>query len=953
MTSDTDQFATTDKHSGRRPVKYQFAGFLVDLNGQNVSYNGHQLEVGGRAFDILVALLERSGQVVSQELLISRAWPKLFVEEANLRVNIASLRKLFRENGADTEYIKTVQRRGYLFTEPVEIINQESLLTSTKSNLPKFLSKLIGRESEVSAVRELLLKKRFVSITGPGGVGKTSLALNIAKSLDEKIYGDVCFVDLALVTRGDFIETALVSSLGISLRGQNAVASMVSHLKDKQTLILLDNCEHLLDDVSFILRKLFREIPQLFLLTTSREAIKVEGEEVFTLGSLKLPPQEPDLTAKEITKWPAVQLFMERAISSGYRRELSDNDAKLAAKICESVDGNALAIELAGSRVGQHGIDGTSILINSKKNIQLTGRRDAINRHQSLKAMVEWSFLLLERRDRMVIVRLSIFVGAFTLNAAKKVICDDLLSEDDVELSIASLCDKSLISRANGVIEGGYRLLITTLRYVSEKLSESGEMQTIEIKHRQYLIAVLARSKNDGYERSSVVSHDLEDVLGNISASIESSLQDNSTQAYVSKLVALTTPVLLRRSMLKECLNWTQQALNCLAADERNTDVELALWEGLAVSVMFTKGNSQQTLESINKGIELARELDSFEAELRLLAGLHIYKSRTGEFQELMGISEQAIRVSDKIHSDYFTAMAEWMMGVATHLCGDQTLAHEYCEKAMRRSTAETFYLDAFGFDHLTRGLIVLARVLWLRGFPSKAEQVCKEAIRVAESRDYGVALCIALMSTTTVSLWSGDISTATIRITRLIKNAKEFSLEPYLAVGVSMRGYLAVLKGDPRIGIDDLRRGLNTLSKEQHRVLSTEFLLVLARALSTVNLGDEALSILEEAHQFSRTQGEQYQFAEVCRVRGMIYQANGEPIEQVEQEYRNALAIAQEQRVLGWELRAATSLAKLLILEKRNREASEILEHTINKFGSEVGTLDMKVALNLKDSIQ
>ena len=951
MTSNSGQFAEIAQTSERKPVKYLFAGYLVDLHDRNVICNGLQLDVGGRAFDILIVLLENNGHVVSQEELIARAWPKLFVEEANLRVNIASLRKLFREHGATTEYIKTIQRRGYLFTEPVKEIYLESPPSQITSNLPKILSKLIGRDHEISEVSELLINKRFVSVVGPGGVGKTTLALKIAKSLDAQFNGNVSFADLAVITRGDFIESALVSSLGISLRGQNAVASIVSHLKNERTLLLVDNCEHVIEDVSLILMRLFTEVPELYILATSREALKVEGEEVFALGPLKVPPQKSDLTAKEILEWPAIQLFMEKAVSSGYRRELSDDDARIVAKICESVDGNALAIELAGSRVGQHGIDGTSILINSKKNIQLPGRRDAISRHQSLKVMVEWSFLLLERRDRIALTRLSIFVGAFTLNAAKEVICDDLLNDVDIELSLTSLCEKSLLSGSNTLEGFGYRLLDTTWRYANEKLTESGERAAIQIKHRQYLIGVLADSERVSFEQSSVVCEDLADVLGNVSISLEGCSQDNSNNKHVSKLVALTMPVLLRRSMLKECLNWTQQALNCLDDSECNTETELALWEGLAVSTMFTKGNSRETLDTINKGIELARKLDSFEAELRLLAGLHIYRSRTGEFQELMEISEQAIQVSEKIQSDYFTAMAEWMMGVATHLCGNQVLAQEYCEKAMRRSATGSFHLDAFGYDHRIRGLIVLARVLWLRGFPCKAEQVCLEAIREAESRNHGVALCIALIYTTTVSLWSGHVQTAKTRIERLLKYSKELSLGPYLAVGITMRGYLAVINGDRRQGIQDLKAGLNALAKEQHRVLSTEFLLVLARAMSETNQGDEALLLLEEAHQLSKNQGEKYQFAEIQRVRGTVLLAQGASKEKVEQVYREALAISQEQKVLGWELRVTVSLADLLISMKRETEARQILNETINKFSGEVDTSDMKIALALRKS--
>src|SRR6266852_1606614 len=489
---DSDNLRTNDFAS--------FGPFRLFMAERLLKKADEPLELGSRALDILINLVERAGEVVTRKELISRVWPDVIVEEANLRVHIAGLRKALGDGRDGARYVTNVTGRGYCFVAPVtRSASQRSapqarpLGSDRLRQLPARLTRMVGRDDTVRALSAQLMTRRFVSIVGPGGMGKTTVAVSIAHALIDDFEGAVFFVDLGALTDPALVPTAVSSALGFMVQAQDPFLSLLAFLGERRVLLLLDSCEHVIDAAAALAEPVVSEAPQAHILATSREALRVEGEHVHLLYPLDCPLDDIGLTATEALTYPAVQLFMERAAAGGNRFDLSDSDAPIVGRICRRLDGIALAIELAPSRVSSHGIRGTAELLDNRFKLLWHGRRTALPRHQTLNAMLDWSYNLLPESERLIFRRLSVFVGAFSLEAAQFVAAGDILEREQVAEAIAGLVTKSLVAVETNRTGTLYRLLDTTRAYVLKKMADSGERNTIAQRHAIYYREFLER----------------------------------------------------------------------------------------------------------------------------------------------------------------------------------------------------------------------------------------------------------------------------------------------------------------------------------------------------------------------------------------------------------------------------------------------------------------------------
>src|SRR5580698_4193677 len=406
--------------------------------------------LGGRAFDILIALAERAGEVVTHKELIERVWPDVNVEETNLRFHISALRKALGDGRDGARYISSVAGRGYCFVARIKHPLTEQRApppgiadAERFKKLPPPLSRMVGREDIVQTLSAELMLQRFVSIVGPGGIGKTTVAVSVAHRLLAGFEGAVFFVDLSVLNNPNLVPTAVASTLGFMAQAHDPLGSLLAFLSEKKVLLILDSCEHVIDTAAALAERVVSEAPQAHVLATSRETLRVRGEHVHLLHSLEGPPEDGGLTATEALAYPAAELFMERATASGYTLDLTDLDARIVARICRKLDGIALAIELVASRVGALGIRGTAELLDSRFRLLWQGRRTALPRHETLNAMLDWSYNLLSERDKLVLCCLSVFVGDFPLLAAYSV-ASPKGHDLNVAGAIVSLVEKSL-----------------------------------------------------------------------------------------------------------------------------------------------------------------------------------------------------------------------------------------------------------------------------------------------------------------------------------------------------------------------------------------------------------------------------------------------------------------------------------------------------------------------------
>ena len=912
------------------------------------------LPLGGRAFDILIALVERAGEVVSRRELMARAWPGTTVEEANLRVHIASLRKALGQGRERARYVANVPGRGYCFIAPVTRsatphppLPTLVAVSDQLEKLPPRPPRMVGRADAIRALSAQLMMWRFVSIVGPGGIGKTTVAISVAHALLDGFNGAVFFVDLAALTDAELVPTAVASTLGLRVQTQDPLASLLVFIGDRRILLILDNCEHVINVAAELAERVVSEAPQAHVLTTSREALRVEGEHVHLLYALDCPPESESLTATEALGYSATQLFMERAAASGYASELSDADALTVARICRKLDGIALAIELAASRVGFYGIQGTEELLDNRFILLWHGRRTARPRHQTLNAMLDWSFNLLTDHEKEVLCKLSVFVGDFTRQAAYFVVSE---ADAVVASAIVSLVTKSLIasSEINGTTY--YRLLDTTRAYVAARLAERGEADRIA---RRHAIGYSKLLELDETIQSTFGEHNLSGYaphIGNVRAALKWALGDRGDVAVGINLATYAAPMFIGLSLLEECRRWCERALAALDGVNRGSRQEMILQEALALSSTFISGHSDQTRRAIERGLVLAEDFEDRARQLRLLAGRNLYLMRLGDFPGALAVAEQGGIIAQVARFPPGIVWAEWMVGIAYHLLGDQAVAQFHCErgKALEAELGTTS-VNFFGYGQRVGILVGFARVLWLRGLSDQARRITQTAIDEAASQDHPVSICISLLYASTIFLWSGDTREADNFIEQLIAYAGRHSLAPYRAAGIAMKGELAIARNEAKTGVEVLRAALETLRSEQYNVLVTVFIGALADGLRKTGQFDAALLTINDVIVRAANSGAAFYLAELLRLKALILTSMPQPdyVSAVDC-LENSLAVARQQSALALELRSATTLARLLSESGLQDQALHVLSPVLDRFTEGFETADVRAAHQL-----
>ena len=450
------------------------------------------VRLGSRALDMLIALVERPGELVSKEELMARVWPNTFVEPGNVTVHIAALRRALGDGRDGNRYLINIPGRGYRFVAPITFAEdgQPSVRVASAAkcehNLPALLTKPIGRADIIDELANQVAQRRLLTIAGPGGIGKTTVALALAERFIGAYEQGIWLIDLADLIEPHLAPGVLTAVLGLEVPSERPLSALIAALKDKHMLLVLDNCEHVIAATAELVVGILRGAPYVQILATSREPLRVEGEHVFRLPPLAIPPASCPITASEALEYSAVQLFVERATAALGAFELSDSEAPFVAGICRGLDGLALAIELAAARVDTLGVRGVAAALNDCLPLLTRGCRTALPRQQSLAATLDWSHALLGEAEQRVFCRLSVFARGFTLCAAGAVAADEFYNESETIDLVAALIAKSLVVADVRSAEPQFRLLDTTRAYALVKLAERGELETLQRRHAEY-----------------------------------------------------------------------------------------------------------------------------------------------------------------------------------------------------------------------------------------------------------------------------------------------------------------------------------------------------------------------------------------------------------------------------------------------------------------------------------
>lgn len=912
--------------------------------------------MGSRALDILIALVIRAGEVVSNRDLIKLVWRDVVVDESCLRVHISALRKALSCSESDTRYISNIPGRGYSFVasgaySPVTLDIQTLAHRLSVDSLPPRLARMVGREDTVIDLAEQLKHKRFVTISGPGGIGKTTVAVAVAHHLISDFDGLLHFLDIGSITDPDLLTGTLASALGIRGHRRDIAHQLACFLRSKRLLLVLDGCDHVIDAATDLAEKLYLEAGQVHILATSREPLRAEGEHVYRLCALACPPEQGELTASTALTFSAVQLFVERAASNGSVFTLSDSDASVVAHICRKLDGIALAIELGAGRVEAYGIRGTAELLNSRFSLLWDGRRTALPRHQTLNSMLDWSYDLLSETESTVLRQLSVLNGGFSLETAEEVV-DAQGTEMMFVDAIGRLVAKSLIEVDSVGKSMRYRLLDTTRAYALDKLRTKSEIDTATKRLAHYVLSLLGRiNVTAGPYPEHKHTHSYIEHLGNIRAALEWALAERGDLELGIHLAAASAPFFLGLSMLDECRRWSEQALAAVQASSfSGTCQELVLLEAFAVSSMFMSGNTHAVQVALTRGVELSEHLADTPRQLRLLAGLNIFLARAGDFQAAMTAARLNMKISTLISDPDGMAMAQWMLGVSCHLVGEQEQAQQLCTAGLSWASTQP-QTDAiyFGYDHRIRALVTLARVLWLRGYPDQAVLVSRQALDDAHNLRHPVTICISLIYVSTVFLWVGDWKAAEHTIDQLILTSGQNSLEPDQALGMGLKGIQLIRQGETDAGMHLLHECLDVLNIENHQVLVTMFISCLAEGFAAKGEFGNALEMIGRALTLSDSVGETFDTPEILRITAELHMSKATPELELAERYLNrSLTCASRQSALAWELRSATSLARLRLLQGRDIEAGRELGEIYGRFTEGSDSMDLRRARKL-----
>jgi predicted ATPase len=886
--------------------------------------------LGSRAMDILFALVERAGETVSKQDLLARAWPETLVDDANLRVHVAALRKVLGDGQSGARYIVNVMGRGYCFVAPVRAVDGPHPAAPSQEhirhNLPAPLTRVLGRGDATEAVALQVPMRRCVTITGPGGIGKTTVAVAAAEKL-LPVYDDgIWFIDLATILDRQLIPFAMASVLGFSVTSASPVPSLTAFLQDKRLLLVLDNCEHMVDAVAPLAEAILRCAPNVHILATSREALRAEGEWVYRLKPIATPPASASLTAEEALRFPAVQLFVERAWASldGFR--LTDADAPIVADICLRLDGLPLAIELAAVRIDMFGLRGLASVLNEHLLLLSQGHRTAQPRQQSLLGALDWSYRLLSPVEQTILRRLAVFRGDFTLDAAIAVAAGEGISVEQIYSGVLTLSTKSLITTdvTGEAPQHHHRLLHLTRAFVDHMLRESGETGPIVRRHAEYLCRLLDRAEADWevMERKlwlEIYGRTIDDVR----AALDWAFSPEGDAAIGVMLSASALSLGFQLSLIDELRAWVERALlhaSLLAPPQPLPEMRLNI-AMTRISHNVAVPIPGRTL-GFDRAVELSRQLDNPARQTEPLIGQSAQRLGAADYAAAAELAHQASDIAAASGDPKAVLGADRVAAQAYHFNGDHATAQRLATQVLEHPIAQIpLAYNSMPVDRRVSMRIVLARIAWLQGLPARAAALAGQAIDFAGG-DSAFSLCQALgLAAIPIALWSGDDAAADGMTTTLAEQGSRYSLAYWLSWATAYRSLLQL-----RAGIaGDSPKLDGALQLDTFTTFSVDLL-----APPTILRAD-----MGEAGWCQ---------PEIHRAQGEWLLAHGAPgaVAAAEALFQRSLDVARRQDALAWELRAATSLTRLWQRRGRSQDGRALLSGVLQRFTEGHATADL-----------
>jgi predicted ATPase/DNA-binding winged helix-turn-helix (wHTH) protein len=709
---------------------FEIGPFQLDPDAGVLTRDGKPTALGPRAVAVLKMLVEHANEHVAKARIIDAAWPGLVVEEHNLAVQVNAIRHTLAEAPGGEHWIETLPRRGYRFVGPVKEFIQdhkpEGADFPLRSNLPAPLTSFVGRERELVEIKRLLASRRLVTIVGAGGIGKTRLALQVAAELIDAYRDGVWLVELGAIRDSSLVPTTVAQVLGVrETVGTPITDSLRAYFRPRQVLLLLDNCEHLLAVCAQLTETLLQDAKQLTVIATAREPLSIAGEQSYPLHPLSLPEGGSKLEAMRQSE--AVQLFVERVQRQLPDFELTPDRAPAVAELCIHLDGIPLALELAAARARSLSVEQINARLGDRFRLLTGGSRTALPRQQTLRATLDWSYDLLAEGERVVLRRLSIFPGSFTLEAAAAVAFDAATGVDEAIGVLSRLVTASLVVADRADVGVRYRLLETTRAYALEKLARTNESSALRRRHGEFFLDMFKHAPNEWHhttEADWLARYEPE--LDNVRAALDWAFTADGDPAIGIALCAAAGKLWYRLGLWHEGQPRLEAAVGSLWPGTSDLDQAL-LWQSLGE--MWANTRPAQAVTAWERAIQLYRHRGDRSVPAFIFIWLGGGLARMGRIEQAATVLAEARSVLDDAAPPATWAGYFLALGFVKRESGDLVGArddYERCLSLARSAEAESMILSA---------LLHLADLTWEVGDLDTAASGFREAAALIRRR--------------------------------------------------------------------------------------------------------------------------------------------------------------------------------------------------------------------------